>query len=71
MKNMAAKLFGTGIGVAGGLGGLLASAGCPGGGCASCFGCVGGGVAVLAVAAYSRFKKKKKGGINGLAAGSN
>lgn len=71
MKKMGAKLFGTGIGVAGGLGGMLASAGCVGGGCTSCFGCVGGGVLVLAVAAYSRLKEKKKGGINGLATGNH
>lgn len=63
--------MGTGIGVAAGLGGVLASAGCTGAGCSSCFGCVGGGVVVLAVAAYSRLTKKKKGGMNGMAAGSN
>ncbi len=71
MKNMRSKLYGTGIGVAGGLGGLLASAGCSGGGCTSCFGCVGGGVVVLAVTAYTRLKKKKNGGLNELAASNN
>lgn len=71
MKKTGGKLFGAGIGVAGGLGGMLASAGCAGGGCTSCFGCVGGGVMVLAVAVYSRFKEKKKGESNGLAARSN